>query len=67
MNENAGSEPVGSLIEASNGLLYGMAMKNEIMEVKDSMEQYIHMILQTFRSINYLTFDGEMVLIQQVA
>lgn len=29
-NDNAGSEPVGSLMEASNSLLYGMAMKNEI-------------------------------------
>jgi uncharacterized repeat protein (TIGR03803 family) len=55
--QNAGSEPAGSLIEADNGLLYGMAMKNEI-SGSDSYGTIYSYDITNFKINKLFIFDG---------
>lgn len=55
--QNAGSEPLGSLVEADNDLLYGMAMKNEI-SGNDSYGTIYSYDITNFQIHKIFTFDG---------
>ncbi|MEE4260244.1 MAG: choice-of-anchor tandem repeat GloVer-containing protein [Bacteroidales bacterium] len=55
--QNAGSEPAGSLIEVWNGILYGMAMKNEI-SGNDSYGTIYSYDITNYQINKLFTFDG---------
>lgn len=56
--QNAGSEPLGSLVEASNGLLYGMSKRNEIAESESYGVIYSYDIV-SFQINKLHVFDDE--------
>jgi len=55
--QNAGSEPAGSLLEANNGFLYGMAMRNEI-SGNDSYGTIYSYDITNFQIHKVFTFNG---------